>query len=59
MKITTLITIPDSVYAFYQKAAQEMGGITPQELMARVLSMCTGMTAEDMQKLDNNDFKIQ
>lgn len=42
MKITVSVTVPDYVYLFYEKTSEELNLCTPQELMARALTLYAG-----------------
>lgn len=54
MKIATTVDVEDYVYAFFRKAATELGNTTPEKLMSQALYMYAGMVAADILK-DNGD----
>ena len=54
MKIATTVDVEDYVYAFFRKAATELGNTTPEKLMSQALYMYSGMVAADILK-DNGD----
>lgn len=53
MEITTSVTVPDYVYLFYQKAAQEMHLSKADDLMAVALLRCSQSLSEEI--LMNHD----
>ena len=55
MKIATTVDVEDYVYAFYRKAATEIGNTTPEKLMSQALYIYAGMVAEDIQKANINN----
>ena len=54
MKIATTVGVEDYVYAFFRKAATELGNTTPEKLMSQALYMYAGMVAAAILK-DNGD----
>ena len=46
MELTTSVTVPDYVYLFYQKAAQEMHLSKAEDLMAVALLRCSQSLSE-------------
>lgn len=55
MKITTNITVEDYIYDFYSKVAQDMGNVSPEEIMSRALFMYAGIVAMDIEQ-KHGDF---
>ena len=50
MKITVSITLPDYVYLFYQKVAEELNAQTTEEIMSNTLTICAGTLSQDILK---------
>ena len=46
MKITRSVTIPDYVYLFYEKVAQELQLPKPEDRMSDVLIRCAGTLSQ-------------
>lgn len=53
MEITTSVTIPDYVYLFYQKAADELHLRKTEDIMAQVLIQCAGHLSQEILKNHN------
>ena len=54
MEITTSVTIPDYVYLFYQKAAQELQLSRPEDMMEMALLRCAESLSEQI--LSNHEI---
>ncbi|MBR4290015.1 MAG: hypothetical protein IKT52_05170 [Oscillospiraceae bacterium] len=50
MKVTTTVTIPDYVYDFYKKGAEELKRETPESMMEIALEQYAGMVAKELLK---------
>lgn len=48
MDVSVTVTIPDYVFAFYQKIAEQMPPHTVQEIMSDALFRYAGNVAEEM-----------
>ena len=50
MEITTSITVPDYVYFFYRKLANQMDNATAEQVMAQALLVYAGSAAAEVIK---------
>ena len=57
MEISTTVTIPDYVYFFYRKLADQAGDVTVEQVMSRALLMYAGSAAAEVIEKRNKDKK--
>lgn len=57
MEISTTVTVPDYVYLFYRKLADQVGDVTVEQVMSRALLMYAGSTAAEVIEQRNKDKK--
>lgn len=58
MKVVTSVAVPDYVYEFYYKVAQDMGGVRTESVMEEALIQYAYLISKDMLQQDKADCDL-